>query len=59
MAVYERLKEFHQDMITWRHDIHAHPEIAFEEYRTSEIVADKLTEFGFEVDRGLGGTGVV
>ena len=44
MAVYDLLKQFHQDMIAWRHDIHAHPETAFEEFRTSDIVAEKLTE---------------
>jgi hippurate hydrolase len=59
MAVYDRLKQFHQDMVSWRHDIHAHPETAFEEFRTSDIVADKLNELGIKVDRGLGGTGVV
>lgn len=59
MAVYDRLKQFHQDMVSWRRDIHAHPETAFEEFRTSDIVADKLSELGIEVHRGLGGTGVV
>lgn len=43
----------------WRHDLHRHPEIAYQEFRTSAFVAGKLAEFGYEVHRGLGGTGVV
>ena len=46
-------------MATWRRDIHAHPEIAFEEHRTAELVADKLREFGLEIETGIAGTGVV
>jgi amidohydrolase len=46
-------------MQEWRHDIHAHPELAFEEDRTSDIVARELKAFGIEVYRGLGKTGVV
>ncbi|MDO8458334.1 MAG: amidohydrolase, partial [Burkholderiaceae bacterium] len=42
-----------------RRDIHAHPELGFEEVRTAELVAQKLTEWGIPVHRGLGGTGVV
>lgn len=46
-------------MRSWRHDLHAHPETAFEEFRTADFVAARLAEDGFEVHRGLGGTGVV
>jgi hippurate hydrolase len=42
-----------------RRDIHAHPELSFEEFRTSDLVAAKLSEWGIPVHRGLGGTGVV
>ena len=42
-----------------RRDIHAHPELSFEEQRTSDVVAAKLTEWGIEVHRGMGRTGVV
>ncbi len=42
-----------------RRDIHAHPELCFEEHRTAELVAQKLTAWGIPVHRGLGGTGVV
>ncbi|WP_374411718.1 M20 aminoacylase family protein [Hydrogenophaga sp.] len=42
-----------------RRDIHAHPELCFEEVRTADIVAAKLTEWGIPVHRGMGTTGVV
>lgn len=47
------------EFITLRRDIHAHPELGFEEHRTSELVAQKLQDWGYEVTRGLGGTGLV
>jgi len=46
-------------MQTWRHDIHRHPELAFEEQRTADKVAELLTGFGLEVHRSIGKTGVV
>ena len=46
-------------MTRWRRDIHAHPEIAFEEHRTAEIVAAQLESFGIEVATGIAGTGIV
>lgn len=42
-----------------RRDIHAHPELCFEERRTADLVAARLTQWGIQVDRGMGGTGVV
>jgi amidohydrolase len=59
MPVINRIADFHPDLTAWRHDIHAHPETAFEEHRTAEFVAQRLTEFGIAVHRGLAGTGVV
>ena len=47
------------DMQRWRRDIHAHPEIAFMEKRTSALVARELASLGLQVDCGLAGTGVV
>jgi hippurate hydrolase len=47
------------EMIGLRHHIHQHPELAFEEHATSDLVAQRLAEWGYEVHRGLGGTGVV
>ena len=59
MPINNRIAAFQDDMTAWRRDIHAHPELGFEEVRTSDIVAAKLAEFGIPVHRGLGGTGVV
>ena len=59
MNVTERLKQAHAEMTAWRQDIHAHPELGFEEQRTSDLVAEKLKSFGCEVHRGVGKTGVV
>ena len=41
-----------------RRDIHAHPELCFEEVRTADVVAAKLTEWGIPIHRGMGKTGV-
>ena len=47
------------EFIALRRDIHAHPELGFEEHRTAALVADKLRQWGYEVHTGIGGTGVV
>ena len=47
------------DLVAVRRDLHAHPEIAFEEQRTSGLVADRLRRSGIGLDRGLAKTGVV
>ena len=47
------------EFIAIRRDLHAHPELAFEERRTSDLVAERLAAWGYQVHRGLGGTGVV
>ncbi len=59
MQIVQRIAEFHDELTEWRRDIHAHPELGFEEQRTSDLVAQKLAEFGYEVFRGVGKTGVV
>jgi len=59
MNTIKELEDLQNEMQTWRRDIHAHPEIAFEEHRTAEIVAEKLKSFGIEVETGIAGTGVV
>ena len=59
MPIINRIADFHDEMTAWRRDLHAHPETAFEEVRTSDFVAGKLAEFGYDVHRGLAGTGVV
>ena len=49
----------HTEMTAWRRDIHAHPELGFEEHRTSDFVYNQLKSFGIEAHRGIGKTGVV
>src|SRR5918999_188996 len=51
--------ELQEEMRAWRRDIHAHPELGFEEARTSGLVASSLERWGIEVHRGIGKTGVV
>ena len=55
----EMLRLYHAELVHIRRDIHANPELGFEETRTSQLVADKLGEWGIEVHRGLAKTGVV
>jgi len=59
MPTIDRIQGFADELTAIRRDLHAHPEIGFEEVRTSGIVAEKLSQWGIEVHRGLGGTGVV
>jgi amidohydrolase len=55
----ESIRAFHSELKEIRRDIHAHPELAFDENRTSALVAEKLAGWGVEVHRGLARTGVV
>ena len=60
MAILNRFSEMFEEISTWRRDLHAHPELRFEEYRTAAFVASKLKEFGVdEIVTDFGGTGVV
>lgn len=59
MTMPDPIEQLVPDMTAWRHHLHAYPETAFEERRTSDFVATKLAEFGIEVHRGLAKTGVV
>jgi hippurate hydrolase len=59
MPTIDLIESFADELTSIRRDIHAHPEIGFEEKRTSELVAEKLRAWGIEVHRGIGGTGVV
>jgi hippurate hydrolase len=59
MPLIPEVLEFADDLTEIRRDIHAHPEIGFEEERTADMVAAKLKEYGCEVHRGLATTGVV
>ncbi|WP_421953875.1 M20 aminoacylase family protein [Polaromonas sp.] len=55
----DALNQKADEFISLRRDIHRHPELAFDEHRTSALVADKLQSWGYAVERGLGGTGLV
>jgi hippurate hydrolase len=60
MPIVNRAADLQADIQAWRRDIHQHPELGYQERRTSAFVAERLREFGCdEVATGLGGTGVV
>jgi hippurate hydrolase len=59
---HDKLQAHHalaDEFIAVRRDIHQHPEMGYKEYRTSDLVAEQLSAWGYQVTRGLGGTGVV
>src|SRR5580693_7703007 len=60
MPIVNRIADLHGDIIAWRRDFHAHPELLYDVHRTAASVADKLKSFGCdEVVTGIGRTGVV
>jgi hippurate hydrolase len=59
VKISDAVAELVPEMTEWRRDFHAHPELGFLEHRTSGLVAERLAEWGFEVHRGIGRTGVV
>lgn len=59
MSLQEKLESFSAEFISFRRDLHAHPEIGFEETRTAKKVTDKLKEYGIEVHTGYGKTGII
>jgi hippurate hydrolase len=59
MPIVRRVAQYKDEMLAWRRDLHAHPELGFEERRTADTVAQLLARFGCEVHRGIGKTGVV
>ncbi|SAH83042.1 hydrolase [Bordetella ansorpii] len=59
MKTIDEIERAHAELTALRRDIHAHPELAFEETRTSGLVAQRLRDLGLEVHTGLGKTGVV
>jgi amidohydrolase len=58
-AIDTRVSAIESKMIAWRRDIHQHPELSNQEYRTAALVAEHLRKLGLEVRTGVGGTGVV
>ncbi len=60
MPIVNRVADLQNEIVAWRRDIHAHPELMFDVNRTAGLVAEKLREFGCdEVVTGIGRTGVV
>ena len=59
MSVPARLQALHPELTRWRHELHQHPQTAFEETFASEFIASKLQAWGIETHRGLAKTGVV
>ena len=59
MNINKQIQVLIPEMREWRHHIHQNPEIAYEENNTSDFISKKLNEFGIEVHRGFGGTGIV
>ena len=59
MNLIEPILQFHNELQQIRRTIHAHPELSYQEVKTADLVAAKLTEWGIPVIRGLGVTGVV
>ena len=59
MTILEKANAMQDQLVAWRRDIHMHPELGFEEMRTSRLVADSLREMGIEVEVGVAETGVV
>ena len=59
MAIPAGIADLEDEMIALRHRIHAHPELAYEEFATADLVAERLQEWGYTVTRGLGKTGVI
>lgn len=58
-GILERTKAMEAQLIEWRRDIHMHPEMGFQEFRTARLVADTLREMGIEVETGVAKTGIV
>ena len=59
MKILEPFLNWQAEIQAIRRDIHAHPELAYEENRTADVVAQSLEKWGIPIHRGLGGTGVV
>jgi len=53
------LNAYQQEMQGWRHHMHRHPEVAFDEYQTASYIANLLRGWGYAVTEGIGKTGVV
>ena len=57
--IYPEINAISNEIISTRRDFHKHPELGFEEHRSAKIIAEQLTDFGLDVEIGVGKTGVV
>lgn len=57
--IWEKAMALQDQLVTFRRDLHQHPELGMEEFRTADLVAEHLRNLGVEVRTGVGGTGVV
>jgi hippurate hydrolase len=58
-GVIDELHDLHSTLVEWRHDFHRHPELAFEEHRTSSLVQERLESWGVHVTKGIGASSSV
>ncbi len=59
LPALDEIRQHEDEMVAVRRQIHAHPELAYQEFATADLVAERLQRWGYAVHRGLGGTGVV
>ena len=59
MNISENIKKIHEEVTTWRHELHANPELCYEENWTADYITEKLKSFGIEVHNKIGKTGVI
>ena len=54
MNISENIKKIHEEVTTWRRELHANPELCYEENWTAEFITEKLKSFGMEVHNKIG-----
>jgi amidohydrolase len=59
MPILDEIKQNHDELVSWRRDLHAHPELGFAETRTSAVIQERLRSFGVDALHSFNGTGVV
>lgn len=59
LKLIDDLTSQYEEVVGWRRYLHQNPELSFEEYETSQFIAEKLEEFGLKVKRNVGGTGLI
>ena len=59
MSKISKKSDLHEQMVTWRHHLHQHPELSFKEKMTSDYIASVLESHDIEIHRGLAVTGII